>query len=263
MTSRDRGFALLVVLWSLVIIALLITQIVASGRNAVRLAGNIRDAAMAQACADGAIDEALLHVISTGADHWAPDDSAHTLSCQGAAISVTAESLASKINPNFASTGLLAGLFQALGESPDDAAQLANNVIAWRTPQLTPSDKQAQLAAYQRANAAYAPPGKNFADLSDLGNVLGMKPALLRAALPYLSLYAAGDPDPSLASPVVRRALELAGQGGTNSGSYSGTAPTLFITGKLQSGLKRQAIISLQPAGAADPFSVLARSGGY
>lgn len=265
MTARDRGFALLVVLWSLVIIALLITQIVASGRSAVRLAGNIRDAAMAQACADGAIDEALLHVISTGPDHWAPDGSTHPLACEGAAINVKVESLASKINPNRASVGLLAGLFQVLGESPDTAAQLAGNVVAWRNPQASAKDSQALLASYQRAGLAYGPPGKPFADLSELRDVIGMPPALVTAALPYLSLYASGDPDPSISSAVIRRALALSGQTGTSDNSYSGNAPVVAITARLQGGnglsLQRQAIVSLP--GTPQPFQFLSRSGGY
>jgi general secretion pathway protein K len=265
MSERDRGFALLVVLWSLVIIALLITQIVASGRNAVRLAGNIRDAAMAQACADGAINEALLHVISTGPDHWAPDGSTHQLGCEGAAITVKAESLASKINPNRASVGLLAGLFQVLGESPDEAAELAGNVVAWRSPQASANDRQALLASYRRAGLTYGPPGKPFADLSELRDVLGMPPALVTAALPYLSLYTSGDPDPGISSAVVRRALAISGQTGSSDSSYSGNAAVVAITARLQGGnglgLERQAIVSLP--GTPQPFQFLSLSGGY
>jgi general secretion pathway protein K len=264
-TGRERGFALLVVLWSLVIITLLITQIMASGRSAVRLAGNIRDAAMAQACADGAINEALLHVISTGPDHWAPDGGTHQLGCEGAAMTVKIESLATKINPNRASIGLLAGLFQVLGESPDMAAQLAGNVVAWRSPQASAKDTQALLASYRSAGLAYGPPGKNFADLSDLRGVLGMSPALLTAALPYLSLYASGDPDPSISSAVVKRALAISGQTGSSDSAYSGNAPVVAITAQLQGGnglsLQRQAIVSLP--GQPQPFEFLSLSGGY
>ena len=71
--KRERGFALLIVLWSLVLITLLTIQILASGRSALALAGNIRAAAAARAAADGAISEAVYHVLAYGPDHWAVD----------------------------------------------------------------------------------------------------------------------------------------------------------------------------------------------
>ncbi|HYP62491.1 MAG TPA: hypothetical protein VEQ16_01310, partial [Acidocella sp.] len=85
------------------------------------------------------------------------------------------------------------------------------------------------------------------------------------AALPYLSLYASGDPDPSISSAVIRRALALSGQTGTSDNSYSGNAPVVAITARLQGGnglsLQRQAIVSLP--GTPQPFQFLSRSGGY
>ena len=255
-TARDRGFALLVVLWSLVLIALLTSQILASGRSALHLAGNLRNAAQAQALADGAINEALLHELSTGADHWAPDGAPHALP---GGITVRVTSLAAKINPNLASIGLLAGLFQAVGAGPDQALQLANAIIAWRSQAISQTAAQALQASYKQAGLPYGPPNRNFADLSELGDVMGMTPALLAAALPHMDLYQSGDPDPSLADPVVRQALSLSGQAGSSAGVYNGTNPVFAI--EAQAGrLQRKAIVSITSAGRIQ-FLVL--SGGY
>lgn len=261
---RERGFALLIVLWSLVIIALLFTQIVASGRTAVRLAGNLRQAAVAQACADGALNETLLHVISTGPEHWAADGSVHLLACGGLAVTVRSENLASRINPNLASTALLAGLFQAVGASAMQAGQLAGAIIAWRSPAVSAQAAQQLAAQYRQAGLRFAPPARPFADVSELGDVLGMPPALLAAARPYLSLYASGDPDPSLSAPVVRRALSLAGQTGSSADAYNGAATVVVITAQTGgTGVRRQAIVSIAGAGTAVPFRMLALTGGY
>ena len=264
---RDRGFALLMVLWSLVLITLLTTQILSSGRTALHLAANLRDAAMARASADGAINEAVFHLISNGVDTWQPDGTAHVLNAGGMIVTVRVDSLASKINPNLASTALLAGLFQASGASPSQAQTLANAVIAWRSPPASTQETQARLAAYRNAQLPYAPPAHGFDDPGELADVIGMPPAILAAALPHMSLYQSTDPDPSLADPIVRRALAISGQAGSIRGAYDGSSPVVKIeaevTGSGRLALHRSAIVSLAGADAPVPYEFLALTGGY
>jgi Tfp pilus assembly protein PilX len=57
--SRDGGFALLTVLWTVALLALLTTRTAAAGRTEAQLAGNLRDAAAADVVADGAAHEAV------------------------------------------------------------------------------------------------------------------------------------------------------------------------------------------------------------
>jgi general secretion pathway protein K len=262
--NNDRGFALLVVLWSLVLIGLLTTQILASGRTAMALASNLRNAAEARARADGAINLAIFHLLQSGANNWPADGSTHLLGTGAVTLTVRIDSLAGKINPNLASTALLAGLFQATGAAPAAAKQMAAGIIGWRSPAATKAETQALLAAYKRANLPYGPPGRPFGDISDLADVIGMKPALLANALPYMSLYQSGDPDPAQAGAVVRRALALSGQ--TGAGGYEGNFPVVSITAETTGpgGLAvfRTAIVSIAGANATTPFQLLALTDG-
>jgi general secretion pathway protein K len=259
---RQRGFALLIVLWSMVLIGLLITQILASGRTATALAGHVRAAAVARAAADGAISDAVYHALAFGADHWAADGVAHLSGSGGLVISVRVESLAGKINPNLASTALLGGLFQAVGAAPDQAAALAGAMITWRSPAPNRQAGDAAQAAYRRAGLAFGPPGHNFADLSELSGVIGMPPALLAAAMPHLSIYQSGDPDPALADPQVREALALAGQTGSSGTAYTGAVLVVLVEAEVDGPghlvVRREAYVSLPGANAALPFQFLA-----
>jgi general secretion pathway protein K len=258
---REHGFALLIVLWSLVLIGFLTTQILASGRTALTLAGGARAVAVARASDDGAINEALFHVLSFGPQHWLADGTPHLINNGGMIISVQVQSLAGKINPNLASAGLLSGLFQAVGAAPDAAAQMASAIIAWRSIANSKDQAKAILASYRRARLAYGPPAHNFADLSELSAVIGMQPALLAQALPHMSLYQSGDPDPKQADPQVRRALALAGKTGPGSSNYQETSPVIVINAETQtpSGLilRRTAIISTPGADSPVPFQFL------
>jgi len=260
--AHDRGFALLVVLWSLVLITLLTTQILSGGRTALHLAANLRDAATAQASADGAINEAVFHLVSNGPDAWQPNGTAHVLNVGGMVVTLRVDSLASKINPNLASTTLLAGLFQAVGASPSQAQASANAVIAWRSPAVSVQETQARLAAYQHAGLPYAPPAHGFDDLGELADVIGMPPDILTAALPHMSLYQSTDPDPSLADSIVRRALAISGQAGSSRTAYDGSYPVVNIRAEV-AGLTRSAVVSIAGADAPAPYEFLALTGGY
>jgi general secretion pathway protein K len=263
MARRERGFALLVVLWSLVLLGLLLTQVMSSGRTALALAGNLRAASAARAAADGAIQEATFHVLANDAQHWAPDTAPHRIIVGGFSTDVRISSLSGKINPNLASVPLLAGLMQAVGASPDQADSIATAIAAWRSP--PPSNaKAALLAAYRQAGLAYGPPGQPFADLSELGAVIGMTPDLLAKLTPHLSLYPTGDPQPTFADPIVLKALSLAAQGepGDNADTLV-IAITARVQGPGAFALTRQAIVSLSGASAFPPFHLLAEDGGY
>jgi general secretion pathway protein K len=264
---RDRGFALLIVLWSLVLLSLMGAQILAAGRNAAALAGNLRAAAQAQAAADGAIYAATYHLCATDRSQWLPDGSQHLLNSDGMAVSVRVTSLAGKINPNLASTALLAGFFEALGAAPAQAKTLAAGIIDWRSQAASASAAQAERAAYRHAGLAFAPPGHGFADLGEISAVIGMPAALLARAMPHMSLFQTGDPDPQLADLVVRRALALSGQAGLDTSVYTGTSPVFLISA--QAGLTsklnvhRQAVVSIAGTGGPAPYRILSLTNSY
>ncbi len=262
---RERGFALLIVLWSLVLVSLILSQLLSAGRSATALAETARDGAMGRAAADGAIAEAIFHLLGHGGA-WATDGSPHALAIGASAVTVEVQDLATRINPNLASMALLAGLFQAAGLAAQQATALAEAVTAWRSPPASQAEAAARLADYRRAGLAFAPPGKPFADVSELGHVIGMTPALLAAVTPYLSLYQSGDPDLDIAPPMVRQALTIAGQAGAQSGQFEGNFPVVSIEaearGPGRSLVRRRAIVSLPGDQARTPYRILAFTDG-
>jgi general secretion pathway protein K len=263
--GRDRGFALLVVLWSLVLIALILSQLLASGRTATQLAINMRSAAMGRAAADGAIAEAVFHLLGHGGA-WPADGAEHDLAIGVTLVTVRVRSLGGKVNPNLASTALLAGLFQAAGLASQQAKTLADAVIAWRSPPATQQETEARLAAYRQAGLPYGPPGAFFAAIGELRNVKGMTPRLLAILAPQLSLYQSGDPDPTLAAPLVRQALALSGQSGAQTGVYEGNFPNVIIyaeaLGPGRVMVRRRAIVSLAGDQAKVPYQILSLTDG-
>src|SRR5436853_139127 len=76
----SRGFALLVVLWVLVLVAFLVAQVTAAGRTELRIARNLYANAAAEAALDGAIHETIFHLSDPTPElRWAMDGGEHEL----------------------------------------------------------------------------------------------------------------------------------------------------------------------------------------
>jgi len=201
--ERAGGFALIIVLWSLALLSLLISQIAGSGHQTLQLAANLRHAAALQAVADGAVQEAGFHLAAGGAAHWRPDGAERTWREDGVTLRVRLLPEAGLVNPSVASYDLMTALLQACGADRPHATQVAQAMIGWRSAAETPFG----LAAYRAAGLPYGPPQQPFESLGELGLVLGMTPPLLDCLRPHLSLYPDTDPDPNLADPLVLAAM--------------------------------------------------------
>jgi general secretion pathway protein K len=214
--GRQRGFALLVVLWTLPLLALLGTQLVATGRQDTQLARNLLDSAVLEAAANGAVQQAIFGVLDGSDRHWTPDGSVQTVQVGDTIVTARVEDEADKVNPNTASAKLLQALMLQVGADPETASAVAASIVEWR---LTGSGPRARatIARYAAANRDYAPSGAPFASVDELGAVLGMTEDLLARLRPHLTVYTDGDPNAATQDVVVAQALMLTGQRGIDS----------------------------------------------
>ncbi len=202
----ERGFALLIVLWSVVLLTAITSGMTASGRSDVQLAANLRASAEAEAAADGAVYEAAYHLLSRDAA-WTADGHPIATGRPGVAVRLCIVNEAGKINPNSANAGLMAALLRTIGVDATTSARLAAAIFDWRSAGDTPSPAGAKLAQYREAGLPYGPSGVAFTSVDELGLVLGMTPDLLQRLRPYLTVFTDADTDPRAASPVVLAAL--------------------------------------------------------
>lgn len=207
-TARGRGFALLIVMWGLVLPALVCARVLSTGRMEAQLANNLRDAAVAEDAADGAIYRTIYNMIGAGEVRW-PSQGQFRATVAGAPVEIAVRNLTGRINPNIASPELLQALFGRLDLDKAKAEALALAILEWRA--RGPRLPDAKAADYARAGLADAPREKPFRSLDDLGSVLGMTPELLARLRPHLTLWWENDPDPAYADPVVLAAMRSIG----------------------------------------------------
>src|SRR6266481_872176 len=108
-------------------------------------------------------------------------------------VAVNFISEAARIDLNFVSPQLLASLFAVLGAQRQEAEQYAERIAGWtRKPKATSTAESAQdneEALYRAAGRSYSPRGAHFAHIDELSLVIGLPPALIERAKPFLTIY--------------------------------------------------------------------------
>jgi general secretion pathway protein K len=220
---RSGGFALLIVLWTLVLIAFIVARMTASGRTEIRIAENLRADAAASAADDGAIYSVIFNQLDPNPDErWPLNGRPRELMIGSSRVMVQLEDEAGRINPSTASPALLEALLRTIGSDAESARRLAVAIGEWvgsaaAIGELAGSaagarPRNAVLADYRAAGLDYGPPGEPLETLDELGRVLGMTPAVLAAIRPHLTLFGPAQPNAQNADPVVAAALAATGQ---------------------------------------------------
>jgi len=268
---RSGGFALIIVLWTLVLIAFIVAHLTASGRTEIRIASNLVANAVAEAAAEGAISEAIFNLSDPNPDQrWPIDGSARELVVGDSRVLVRLEDEAWRINPSSASPLLLEALLRAIGGDSDNARRLAAGIGEWSGAVAGARSQDAILADYRAAGLDYGPPGAPFETLDELGRVLGITPSVLAAMRPHLTLFGPAEPNPASPDPVVAAALAdlpRVGPAGVSANQQQPDVLTVRITatgvGPAKARIMRAAIVRIGAALLPQGYTVLARGTNF
>ena len=228
MTQRQRGFALLIVLWTVGFLALLGTQIVAAGRSDTQLADNVRQEAVLEAAAAGAIQKVTFLILGAKDPRFQTYGVMSELRVGETPVLVRVENEGDRVNLNTASAVVLRSLIIEVGGAPGLADRLAAAILDWRTAGGNARPRGAKAADYRAAGRDYGPPGTPFESVGELADVLGVTPDLFARMSPHLTVLTDGDPDMSTRDPVVARALTDAAGVADASGSAQQAADSLL-----------------------------------
>src|SRR5579883_2372604 len=196
--ARENGFALLLVVWVVAILAVLAAGFAATTRSDTRLARNLAEGARARALAEAGVSMAIAGLIATDPRHqWRADGAAHVFSFGGGSIRVRVEDEGGKIDLNTSPPELIAGLCNELGIDSDVQGAILQAVIARRTV-VTPRAAQ----AFSRLNSFLTPftvpqPAARrdpkaiaFGTVDQLRQVSGVDQASFELLRPYITVYA-------------------------------------------------------------------------
>jgi general secretion pathway protein K len=204
--SSEHGFVIVAVLWLLATLAALAMIFSLYLANSARALALNDTALQSEALVPAAVELTAYQLLLAG-EESRPSSGAFRTRLNGAELAVTFVSETARIDLNAAPKELLAGLFSALGAADEDARQFADRIVAWRTKPTTETAGN-EDALYRAAGRSYSPRQAPFAHVNELGLVLGIPPALVERALPFLTIFSgAAGVDVLTAPPEVIAAL--------------------------------------------------------
>jgi general secretion pathway protein K len=205
-SSSEQGVVIVAVLWILMALsALAVIFSLYLSASAQALAVNdteIRTEALVSASL-----ELTGYQLALAGDKARPPRGSFHFRMDDADVLVNFTSEAARIDLNYAPKEMLAGLFAGLGAKKDAANEDADRIIGWRT-RLTPGATNDEEALYHAAGLSYSPRQALFAHVSELALVVGLPPALVDRALPFVTVFnGSSGVDPEIAAPEVVAAL--------------------------------------------------------
>lgn len=184
----EHGFVLVAVLWLLAALALLVTIFTVHLSASARAVSLNDDALKTEALVSAGVELAAYR-LQLAEDKKRPPEGAFHVRLSGTDIAVSFITEAARVDLNAAPKELLSGLLTVLGAGDDAAREAADRIIGWRTKSDSDGSISKEAALYQAAGRAYSPRQAPFAHVNELSLVLGMTPALVERALPYITVF--------------------------------------------------------------------------
>lgn len=188
---RQRGVALVLVLWVLVLLALIAAAFLSETRSGMVAATHRQGAARAEALADGGVHWALWRLLSAdvprgGTPTLPLDGRPVTRDLDGGRVAVRVRDVYGRIDLNVAEARTLARLLVAVGVPDSRARTLTARIQDYREP--AGRGAGGPDGAYARAGLAYGPKGGRFATPAELAMVPGISADLTARLRPHLTV---------------------------------------------------------------------------
>ncbi len=190
-TRRQRGAALVIVLWVAILLSVALAVALASARIEARISAARENAFLSrQAAADGL--EYAAQAISSGRAGRVDGISTLEFSINGYEVSFSPAEESEKLDINLASEQVLAEFFRFLGEEEENATKLAARVADWRDEDDLARPNGAERRDYAAARNGERIGNRPFYSADELSLVLGMSPTLAKCAMPALTIFGDG-----------------------------------------------------------------------
>lgn len=206
---RQRGLALVVVLWAAVLLALMAGAVTRTSRSDVAVARNVIEMQQIELAADAALTTALYGIVNTDQLVWRPDGAIYGWMIGDVAVRVQISDEMGRIDLNVAHPRLLQYFFMAVGVEPDLAQRLGDEIADFRDPDGEPSPLGAEDSDYAAAGRPLGAKDAPLSVIDEMSQVLDMTPEIFQRVRRDVTVYTRrGWPNAATASPLVRAATE-------------------------------------------------------
>jgi general secretion pathway protein K len=206
----ERGVALVIVLWTLALLAVLAGAFSTASRTHTKLAFNVIERAKAEALADAAVARAIAGLLTPPEEGGLRvDQTPYAWIFDGGEVVFTIADEGGKIDLNSVGAEELSAILAALGVPARDSARLAGAIVDFRDDDQAVSASGAEAAEYRRAGLPHGPKDAPFERVDELSLVLGMTSEVMALLGPIATVHTAtAEPTIALMAPEYRAALQ-------------------------------------------------------
>ncbi len=255
---RQRGFALLVVLWTVVLLSLMAGAFARDWRLQTRFAHAAATSAEAEAAADAGLHLAIGWLRATeAAKRPAVDGTPIELVRGTTRLTIRIEDEAGKIDLNRSGVAMLRGLLEDLAHPADEIDRLIDAIADYRDADPDPRPNGAEDRDYQALGLKHGAKDAPFQAIEELRQVVGMTDQLYARMAPALTVYNTSRRiAPAAAPSLVRKALNMAapepGRTRARARTASRGAYTVVVEAEMANGARfiRRAVVRLSRARA-------------
>ena len=185
--SSERGFVIVAVLWILVALSTLAVIFSVYLSDSARALGATDIGVPTEALASASLELTAYRLLRAD-DKERPAQGSFRFRMDNADVVVSFTSEAARVDLNKASKEMLSNLFEVLGAERKAASDIADRIVGWRT-EAKPRAANDEEALYLSSGLPYSPRQGPFAHVDELSLVLGLSPAMVERALPFLTVY--------------------------------------------------------------------------
>jgi general secretion pathway protein K len=203
------------VIWGLGLISLIALTVITVGRYRNLVIANLIENAAAEALAEAGVNLRRLELRAAFSSDFPntlpfPTNGEPQLCTmpQGALAALAVEDEGGKADLNTASPQLMSALLRGFGAGTEEADRIAAAIADFSRPATNPVLADVAFLAYAQDGRAYGPKAGPFETVLELDQVIGMRPELLQAVLPYVTVHSrTPGVDPRVAAPALLAAL--------------------------------------------------------
>ena len=198
---KQRGVALLVVMWACTLLAILLGGYAVLAHTEGLQANYQFQQARAHYAAEAGVMRAIYSLQAPSInDRWIADGRAYPMQFDQAKVGVSITAESGKVDLNAASPDVITNLFRNAGVDATQASVITQAIIDWRSFPISPQQIAQRNAGYTAAGRDYGPRNGPFASVEELQMVLGVTPALYAKVAPYVTIWSGrASPDPNTA----------------------------------------------------------------
>jgi general secretion pathway protein K len=196
----QRGIALVVVLWVLVLLTIVVGVYAVLARTETLQARYLFDTTIARYAAEAGVHRAAFEMRNPDMDtRWVPDGRPYVIEFGNAEVEIRVSDEAGRLDLNRADEELLATFFMSRGIEELEAWNLASAILDWRDSDDEPGVYGAEIDEYIQAGYPYGPANESFDSVAGLQQVIGMTWPLFQDVEPMLTVHGSRQINPAFA----------------------------------------------------------------